>query len=163
MRITVKTLGDHSDSLANLRPGTRVIAEGPYGALTAARRKRRKVTLIAGGVGVTPLRALFETLPARSGDLTLIYRAGADIDVVFRDELRAIAHARGARLYIVTGHRSELGYDPLSAAALTKNIPDLPRHDAYVCGPAGMTTAVVNALRTAKVPRRHIHRESFEF
>jgi predicted ferric reductase len=38
LRITVKALGGHSAALARLRPGTRVWAEGPYGAFTAARR-----------------------------------------------------------------------------------------------------------------------------
>jgi predicted ferric reductase len=163
LRITVKTLGDHSAKIARLHPGTRVIAEGPYGAMTPARRKRRKVLLIAGGVGVTPLRALFQTLPAEPGDLTLVYRSGRDVDVVFRDELAAIAKSRGARLNIVTGHRQKLGYDPLSAAALSRNVRDLADHDVFVCGPAGMTAGVVRALRAAKVPRRHIHSESFEF
>ena len=76
-------------------PGTRVFAEGPYGAFTAARRSRRKVLLIAGGVGITPLRALFETLP---GPATSPCSTGpaAREDVVFRDELDAIAAARGA-------------------------------------------------------------------
>src|SRR3954469_3853237 len=76
LRITVKTLGDHSGRLARLRPGTRVVAEGPYGALTPARRSRRKVLLVAGGVGITPLRALFQALPAEPGELTLLYRSG---------------------------------------------------------------------------------------
>jgi predicted ferric reductase len=163
LRITVKTLGDHSSKLGKLRRGTPVIAEGPYGAMTVARRTRRKVLLVAGGVGVTPLRALFQTLPSRGGDLTFVYRAGQDIDVVFRDELRAIAEKRRARLHIITGHRADLGYDPLSTANLKRNVPDLDRHDVYVCGPAGMTEAVVTSLRDAGVPRRHIHRESFEF
>ena len=35
LRITVKAAGDHSAALARLRPGTRVLAEGPYGAFTA--------------------------------------------------------------------------------------------------------------------------------
>src|SRR3954451_8447768 len=113
LRITVKTLGDHSARIGRLRPGTRVVAEGPYGAMTAARRNRRNVLLVAGGVGVTPLRALFQALPAERGDLTLVYRAGSDVDVVFRDELRTIADQRAARLRIVTGHRSDLGHDPL--------------------------------------------------
>jgi predicted ferric reductase len=163
LRITVKTLGDHSAKLAALRPGTRVIAEGPYGALTASRRSNRKVLLIAGGVGVTPLRALFQSLPARDGDLTFLYRAGRDDEVIFRDELRAIADRRKARLHIVTGHRAQLGHDPLSSASLTRNIPDLDRHDVYICGPAGMTGGVTQALRCAGVPGRRIHRESFEF
>jgi predicted ferric reductase len=163
VRITAKGFGDHSAALARLRPGTRVIAEGPYGALTAGRRTRRKVLLIAGGIGVTPLRALFEALPAAPGELTLVYRASRDSDVVFGDELAAIAGQRGARLHVLTGRRTELGYDPLSAEALTTNLPDLRDHDVYLCGPQAMVTAVGSALRTAKVPRRQIHVESFEF
>jgi predicted ferric reductase len=163
LRITVKGLGDHSRLLALLMPGTRVFAEGPYGALTAARKTRRKVLLIAGGVGITPLRALFQTIPANPGDLMMIYRAGSDSDVVFREELRTIARARDARLFFVTGHRRDLGYDPLSTQSLLHNVPDLRRHDVYVCGPPGMTDAVVSALRNAKVSRHRIHHESFEF
>jgi predicted ferric reductase len=162
LRITVKSLGDHSAKIGRLRRGTRVIAEGPYGAMTPARRTRRKVLMIAGGVGVTPLRALFQALPAEPGELTLLYRSGRDVDVVFRDELAAIATSRGARLHIIAGHRRDLGHDPLSTAALTRNIPDLRDHDVFVCGPGGMAEGVVRALRAAKVPRRHIHSESFE-
>src|SRR3954468_18558338 len=96
MRITVKALGDHSHALTRLRPGTRVFAEGPYGAMTAAVRRNRKVLLVAGGVGITPLRALFQTLPAERGELTLIYRASSDADVIFRPELEQLADRRGA-------------------------------------------------------------------
>jgi ferredoxin-NADP reductase len=139
-----------------------VLAEGPYGALTAAARRRRKVTLIAGGTGITPLRALFQSLPAAPGDLTLIYRASRPQDVVFRDELKTLASDRRARLWFVTGRRADLGRDPL-AAALTQRIPDLAEHDVYLCAPPGMTTAVTRHLRAAGVKPRHIHVESFEF
>lgn len=67
MRITVKSVGKHSTALSRLEPGTRVWAEGPYGAMTAGRRSRNKVLLIAGGAGITPLRALFEMLPGGPG------------------------------------------------------------------------------------------------
>ncbi len=163
LRITVKALGDHSSALAGLRPGTPVLAEGPYGALTGAARRRRKVLLIAGGVGITPLRALFETLPADPGDITLIYRASDDRDVVFRRELEQLARQRRSRLWFATGRRAELGADPLAPAVLLANVPGLARHDVYLCGPPGMTAAVIRSLRTAGVPRRQIHRESFAF
>lgn len=61
MRITVKDRGDHSGGLARLRAGTRMIAEGPYGAFIPARSGRR-VLLLAGGVGITPPRAMFAML-----------------------------------------------------------------------------------------------------
>ncbi|MFF1324494.1 ferric reductase-like transmembrane domain-containing protein, partial [Streptomyces chartreusis] len=83
LRITVKALGDHSTAVSRLRPGTRVWAEGPYGALTAERQTSPKSLLIAGGVGITPLRALFETLP---GEVTLLYRARTAEDLALRGE-----------------------------------------------------------------------------
>ncbi|HST64305.1 MAG TPA: hypothetical protein VLM05_03865, partial [Mycobacteriales bacterium] len=63
----------------------------------------------------------------------------------------------------LTGHRRDLGHDPLSAPVLAANIPDLRERDVYVCGPDRMTAAVVAALREARVPRRQVHHETFEF
>jgi predicted ferric reductase len=163
LRITVKDLGGHSAALTRLQPGTRVFAEGPYGAMTEARRTRRKVLLIAAGIGVTPLRALFQSLAGGPRDITLLYRVRSEADVVFRREIEAIAQHRDAHVHFVVGSRSHLGYDPLSAEALASNFPDLPYHDVYVCGPDGMARSTIDALRRAGVPRRHIHHESFEF
>ena len=64
LRITVKDLGDGSRDLQRIPVGTRVIVEGPYGILTDVRRTKPRVALIAGGIGITPLRALIEALPA---------------------------------------------------------------------------------------------------
>jgi predicted ferric reductase len=75
LRITVKALGDGSTLIHSVRPGTLVLAEGPSGAMTAHRRTRPSVLLIAGGVGITPMRALFETFDMDGGRLTLLYRA----------------------------------------------------------------------------------------
>lgn len=161
MRVTVKDLGDHSRALAALRPGTRVAVEGPYGAFTAGRRRRRKVLLLGAGVGITPLRALFETLPGGS-DVTFVYRATSSRELVLRHELDAIAAARGSKVHYLLGSRAQLGYDPLHPAHLSRMLPGLREHDVYLCGPEGMTAAARQALRSAGVPRRHIHHESFE-
>jgi len=161
LRITVKDIGDHSRALSRLRPGTRVFAEGPYGALTPATSgSGRAAVLVAGGVGITPLRAIFATLP---GPVTLIYRASRAQDVVFREELDAIAAARGATVHYLIGPRDGFGGDPLSPRSLRTLVPGLDEQDAYVCGPPGMTAAAVRALRAAGVPRARIHFESFEF
>lgn len=162
LRITVKDLGDHSRSLATLAPGTWVLAEGPYGALTARARRARKVLLIAGGIGITPLRALMETLPAAPGDLTLLYRARTPGDLIFRAELEDIATTRGITVHYCLGPRTQIG-DPFTPRTLTALVPALRDHDVYLCGPPDMTTTVITALRTAGVPRRRIHHESFEF
>ncbi|QNS02300.1 ferredoxin reductase family protein [Streptomyces xanthii] len=161
MRITVKALGDHSGAVAGLRPGTRVWAEGPYGALTAGRRSRDKVLLIAGGTGITPLRTLFETLPARPGDLTLLYRARTPDELALRGELEAIAARRQARL-VYALNTPEGRRAPITADGLRALLPDIERHDVYLCGPPGLAQAAYDALRTAGVPASRIHHESFE-
>jgi predicted ferric reductase len=163
MRITVRASGDHSGSLARLEPGTRIIAEGPYGAFIPLLTGRR-VLLVAGGVGITPIRAMFAALPRRmSGRITLVYRASHPRDVLFSQELNAIANERQAALHYLIGSREELGYDPLDAEYLEWIVPGLHRHEAYVCGPRGMTETVMTSLVVAGVPRRRIHHESFEF
>ncbi|MET9532746.1 ferric reductase-like transmembrane domain-containing protein [Streptomyces sp. NPDC006649] len=159
LRITVKTVGSHSAALAHLAPGTRVWAEGPYGGFTADRRTAAKVLLLAGGVGITPLRALFETLP---GHVTLIYRARRADDLALRAEIDAIAARRQATVHYVVDEPA--GYSsPLTARGLSELVPDLAEHDVYLCGPTGMTRAAVHALREAGVPARRIHHESFAF
>jgi len=122
---------------------------GPAGRLTGA---GRITGLLAGGVGITLLRTLFETLP---GQVTLIYRAR-------RGELDAITASGGATVrYIVdepAGHSC-----PLTARTLSTLVPDLAAHDVYLCGLSGMTEAAIGALREAGVPARRIHHESFAF
>lgn len=163
LRITVKMGGEHSRALLSLTPGTRVFAEGPYGAMTQDRRRRRKVLLIAGGVGITPLRALFESLPGSPGDVTLVYRARTEQDLVLRSEIESIAQQRGSRVHYLTGPSRTDHHDHLSAERLNRLMPDLREQDVYLCGPETMMAATRTSLIKAGVPRRHIHHESFSF
>jgi ferredoxin-NADP reductase len=159
MRITVRDVGDPSNMLRSLRPGTRVFAEGPFGAFVPARSQRDSL-LLAGGVGITPLRSM---LAALTGQVILVYRASSWQDVALRAELDAIAAESGAQVHYVIGSRLELGGDPLTPDTLRDLAPGLDSMEAYVCGPPGMTAAAVVALRAAGAPRRRIHVESFEF
>lgn len=161
LRITVKAVGGHSSGLASLKPGTRVWAEGPYGAMTAARRSQGKVLMIAGGAGITPIRALFETLPGKGGDLTLLYRARSIEDLALWNELKQIATEREARLlYAVNG--PDGARPEITAERLRQLLPDIEEHDVYLCGPPGLTEHAYEALHEAGIPDRHIHHESFE-
>jgi len=164
LRITVKDLGDDTRKLQRVRPGTRVFAEGPYGTFTADRRTRRKMVLIAGGIGITPLRALLASLPASPGDITLVYRAATADDVIFKDELTRLGAQRGIVLHALIG--DEIGddrTDQLGVPAITKLVPDIGARDVFVCGPPGLVDAVRRRLRIIGVPPAQIHFERFEF
>ncbi len=160
LRVSAKDLGDHSAALAGMRPGTRVLVLGPFGALTAERRSRRQVLLLAGGIGVTPLRALFQTLPAAPGELTFVYRSRSIDEMALRGELVEIARRRDQRLHLMPGP-SGGGWDPLPGRRLLHLVPDLREHDVYLCGPPGFTTAALAALRRCGVARSRVHAEQF--
>ena len=159
LRITVKELGDYTRRLASLAPGTRVIVEGPSGGLTSTARRHPRVALIAGGVGIAPIRALLEDTPGEPGTIAVIYRAASEEDVLFRGELDELARRRGAELHYVLGERR--GDEILSAEHLRALVPDIAGRDVYVCGPRSMTEATRISLRRAGVPRRHIISEGF--
>src|SRR5206468_475713 len=164
LRITVKDLGDDTRRIQRLQPGTRVFAEGPYGTFTAERRTRRRVALIAGGIGITPLRALVESLPASPGDVTLLYRAAYKTDVAFASELNALAQRRGVELHALIG--PEIGddrSDKLGVPALQALVPDIADRDVFLCGPPAMVDAVRRRLAILRVPRRQIHFERFAY
>ncbi|HEY2044616.1 MAG TPA: ferric reductase-like transmembrane domain-containing protein [Jatrophihabitans sp.] len=160
LRFTMKPIGDHTKALQEMTVGTRVLASGPFGTLTADLRRRSKVLLIAGGIGITPLRALFETLPAGRGDLTLIYRCRSEHELIFRSELDSLAADRGADVVYVVGRSSELDA-PLSADNLLRTVPDLVSREVFLCAPPRMIADVMKSLRIVGVPLRHIHCETF--
>ena len=163
LRLTVKDRGDDTRWIQDITSGTRVLAEGPYGAFTAALRTRRRVLLIAGGIGITPLRALIDEMAPPRGWLTLIYRARRWEDVVFRDEIDELMKARGWTVHYVIGRRDrrEVAREPLDAAHLRRLVPDVAKRDVFVSGPDSMIDAVRAALRELDVPARHIHSERF--
>jgi predicted ferric reductase len=154
LRVTVRERVGHTAGLGALRSGTRVIVEGPGGALTSGARRRPRVALIAGGVGISPIRALLEDTPGQPGEIAVIYRARASGDVLFRAELEELARRRGADVHYVLGERENGSL--LSPEHLRALVPDIAERDVYVCGPAGMTAATRASLRKAGVAPGHI-------
>ncbi len=159
LRITVKALGDFSSRLGEIAPGTRVVAEGPFGVFSGAVRQRDKVALIGGGIGITPIRALLEEL---EGDVVAVYRVVGESDIVFAEELDELVRERDVELHYVVGdHAAPGGERLLSSGHLRELIPDIAERDVFVCGPPAMASAVEESVRDAGVSRSSIHTERF--
>ena len=159
LRVTVKDLGDQSGVIKDIKPGTRVFFEGPYGTFVASRASKGHVVLVGGGVGITPLRALLEEFDV-SKEIDVIFRASKAEDLVLRHELDELAKMRGARVHYLVGSRNE---HPMSAKYISALIPAFRDADVYVCGPTPLVEAVKEAAKTVGIPKNRFHDEAFEF
>ena len=168
VRFSIGNRGDDTAKIQHLQPGTRVILEGPYGVFTEDRRSREKVVLIAAGIGVPPIRALAESMAARPGDITVIYRTRNEEDAALLDELKQIARHRGFTLHVLAGNRAHpQSWMPASLAdipdhaRITQMMPWVSESDVYICGPAAWTRVVKKSLQRAGTPAEQIHAEEF--
>jgi predicted ferric reductase len=157
LRLTVKAVGDHSASLASLRPGTPVMVEGPYGAFTRHAQVRPGAVLVAAGIGVTALRSLLEDLP-RDGKPVVLLRASRPADLVLGQEVSDLVRRRHGQLHTLVGGREQAGIDERS---LRRLVPDLHHRDVFVCGPEGFVAGIVDLVKRLGVPDEAIHHEAF--
>ena len=160
LRFTVKALGDSTKDFLSIPIGTRVIVEGPYGIFTRdMARQFKHVTLIGGGVGITPLRAIIDEIPD-STSIDLLYRARSEADLVLRDELDQLARERGINIHYLVGSRTEF---PIDEVTIKKYAPRFADSDVYVCGPEALIEDVIEASKAAGIPKDRVHHEAFQY
>ncbi len=164
LRLTTKTLGDYSARLNQLQPGTRVIIDGPNGRFTPRTRSTNKLLMLAGGIGITPIRAMIEHLAVEGvSDMVLVYGARSTADITFRSELElAVAHY-GIEVHYVLSDDPSQPKEYINAEVLTRLVPDFIGREVYLCGPPPMMEGVSQTLHAAGLPVRLIHSERFDF
>lgn len=152
---TIRAVGPVSTALARLGPGEPVGLRGPFGTgWPMAELAGRDVVIVAGGLGLAPLRpALYRLLAerARYGQIVLLCGARSPGDIPFRRELESwrrrldidievtVDHAAvdwHGHVGVVTTLIPRAAFDPLHATAL-------------VCGPEIMMRFAIAALGDA--------------
>jgi len=156
LRISVKKLGDFTADLESLREGTRVIIDGPMGHFTQEVAETGKYCLIAGGIGITPIVALAQTLASPQDAIAFVLtRSRADAALI------ADLAVTGVQL------RSYFAEDTpgqsVTAQEIVRACPDLRSRDIYLCGPPGMVTVFTAVFVEAGIPTAHIHYELFAY
>ena len=168
LRFTIGDRGDDTKLMQNLQPGTPVAIEGPYGLFTEERRTKEKVVLIASGIGIPPIRTLAESMAARPGDITVIYRVRNSEDASLLAEIKEICRRREFPLHIIEGPRgiknswlNSDGTNNPDVARLTMMAPHVSEADVYICGPQVWTESVIKSVRKAGTPIDNIHSEEY--
>jgi len=161
LRLSIKAAGDFTNRVRELTPGTFALLEGPLGAFTTATAVA-KYLMVAGGIGITPIRALIESLAAEGRDIVLLYSAKTAKDLVFGAELRALT----AQCHFILSQSAETTSDVhergrIDGRMLARLVPDMRDRQVFICGPQPMMKAVAGALKTLRVQESSIHFEQF--
>ncbi|MGZ8562192.1 MAG: 4Fe-4S dicluster domain-containing protein [Candidatus Limnocylindria bacterium] len=159
--LTIRAAGRATEAAVALRPGAQLGLRGPLGrGWPLERALGRDVVVVAGGIGLAPLRPVIDAVlrdRTRFGDVLLAYGTRTPADRLYLDELHAWRQAGIEVAEIV----DRAGPEWLGQVGVVTQLLD--RRDwhgraavAYLCGPERMMTATVSALRTAGITRRRI-------
>lgn len=144
--------------LANLEVGDEVLFRGPKGAMKYSPGMCKKIGMIAGGTGITPMYQLIRAICEHETDTTeisLIYANRTEEDILLRDELEAFArrYPKNFKLwYMLDTPPADWAYGSgfVTPAVMAEQLPG-PSDDTAImlCGPPGMVAASKKGLIAA--------------
>ena len=156
--------------LKDMPIGTEVELDAPYGSFTLHNKVARPAVFLTGGIGITPARSIIlQSVHEESGHrIFLFYSNKRPEDAAFLEELVRVADAQENVTIVATmtepeksrhAWTGETGY--IDQAMLARHIEDLTTPIYYLCGPAGMVTAMRTLLNNAGVDDDDIRTEEF--
>ena len=151
-----------------LQEGDRLTASGPDGCFVYNPLMHgQRLVYIAGGSGITPFMSMIREACDRGLDrhITLIYGSRDEDDIIFHDELSALAARHTNLVYVPvieqpgSGYTGEKGF--MTGDLIERVAGNLEGAMVYLCGPAGMYDFCLAELQARGIPRRRIRREMF--
>ena len=159
VQITTRISPKHStfkDHLNTLAIGDTIEAEGLEGDFVVE-DPNREMVLIAGGIGITPYRAMLLDMDHKGQDINakLLY-ANRDENFVFREELEALKarHPHFSIQYFTGNHR-------IDEAAIRTEVSNLTSLLFYISGPEPMVTSMAEILKNIGVSEEKIKLDDF--
>ncbi|MGS3143035.1 hybrid-cluster NAD(P)-dependent oxidoreductase [Aeromonas sanarellii] len=166
-QVTIKDVGLVSHHLhQSLQVGDEIRVDGPFGDFHLTALPCERPLLLSAGSGITPMWAMLRDELARrpEADIRFIHSARSPEDVIFADELAALAeaHAGVRHALILEEAPSEHPWvGRLTPEMLRELAPDLLSRHVYLCGPAPYMAAVSEMLAGLGLPAGQLHQESF--
>jgi predicted ferric reductase len=170
IRLTAKALGDYTKQLPQLEPGVRVTVSRPLGRFVLPHidmshgvDPSTKLLFIAGGIGITPLRALAEAAHGLTLTSTLLYGARTRSDFTLLSECKKFCAKVVCFASAETDTSPDYTVGIIDTAAILRECPDVRERHVYVCGPTGMMMSIVSQLKAIGLPDSQIHYEKFGY
>lgn len=158
---TIMTVGPVSAALCALSPGAMIGLRGPYGSVwPVAQAAGRDVVVMAGGLGLAPLRpAILHLVRNRAsfGRVCLLYGARRPEVILFEDQLDAWRN-QGIEVAVTVDHAERGWRGPVGAVTeLVGRVRFDPANTlALACGPEVMMRFSAQALLSAGVAAKDI-------
>jgi cytochrome-b5 reductase len=141
--------------LANLRVGDEVQFRGPKGAMRYKPGYCKRIGMLAGGSGITPMYQLIRAIcedPRDTTEVSLIYANRTEEDILLRSELEAFArkYPRNLKVFYLLDKPSPdwkggVGY--VTKELMAERFPAADSDSkVMLCGPPGMVNAAKKAL-----------------
>ena len=162
IRITVKNCGDFTSKIPEIKKGTPLYIDGPYGVFTPKPEQDIKYLFIAGGVGITPIRTMIERV-AEEHDLILLYGNKKATDIIFRKELDELKTKHDFPVHHILSDQPDYEGEKgrIDKEKLLRLVKDIKEREIYICGPVPMMDGIIKLLRETGVKRERIHFEKF--
>lgn len=149
---TIRAVGAVTDALVDLQPGDHVGVRGPFGtAWDTSAAEDRDVLIIAGGVGLAPLRpVVFDVLNHRNlyRNVTLMYGARSPTDLLFASQIREWRGRFDLEVLVTVDQADETWRGPVGVVTslVGRSSFDGETAVAFVCGPEVMMRFTIQAL-----------------
>ena len=184
LQIAVRTVGDGTNRIAQLKPGTKVFIEGPMGRISGDLRLGDRMLAFGAGAGVGPMVAILGEQDWAPGEAILITRDNVPEETMMIPEISELVDTRGLVWHRLVGGiptsgstwlppdangvapdgaeliRSWIGEDPLFSP---EDAEDYTNTDVFVCGPPVWMKAVKADLLRAGIAESQIHIEEFAY
>lgn len=159
---TIRHVGSVTRAIARMRVGDRLGLRGPFGkGWPIASCQGRDILLVAGGIGLAPLRPVLYTILAdreRYGRVILMYGGRSPGDLLFRRELEVWRDEAHLDILVSVDYAIEEWHGPVGVVTdLIKRLRLRPeRTSVMVCGPRIMNRYVTWQIQRLRVPADQI-------
>ncbi len=159
LKITVKNLGDYTNSLKNLKINDGVLVDGPYGYLSYKNIPTKNQVWVAGGIGITPFYSMASSLDI-DYKIDFYYSVREEDEAVYLKELQEIARVN-PNFKFNFWNVKEKGY--INAGLISSLSGGLDDKEILLCGPLQLMDSLKNQFVSLGVDIRKIHFENFSF